>query len=244
MVGLTAEATSPDSLFGKSSSPCICKSEPVQGSANTSPLNPCPHCGSSSLYRDGLRYLADGGCSQRWLCRDCGFRFSEKPLQKNQEWSINTETDIVSKRQICVDNNKETKNLTSATELKTVAGDIKKKTFATTRNIDVISEEARGLITEFMAHLEREGFDDENQYPNTLSHLAKDGANLLDPEDVKTVIAKQKKKNGEPWSDSMKMLACCAYDAFCAMKEIRWSRPPTVRTKPQSMFLMRKTWIC
>src|SRR5208283_4253373 len=40
MVGLTAEATSPDSLFGKSSSPCICKSEPAQGSANANPLNP------------------------------------------------------------------------------------------------------------------------------------------------------------------------------------------------------------
>jgi integrase len=76
-----------------------------------------------------------------------------------------------------------------------------------------------------MAYLERNGFDEENTYPNILMHLAGDGANLLDPEDVKTVIAKQKKKNGEPWTDSMKMLAVCAYDAFCHMRKISWDRP-------------------
>ena len=54
-----------------------------------------------------------------------------------------------------------------------------------------------------MAYLEREGFAAENQYPTSLSHLVKDGANLLDPENVKAIIAQQKKKNGEPWSDSM-----------------------------------------
>lgn len=42
---------------------------------------------------------------------------------------------------------------------------------------------------------------------------------------MKSVIAKQKKKHGEPWTDSMKMLATCAYDAFCQMKGIVWDRP-------------------
>jgi integrase len=93
------------------------------------------------------------------------------------------------------------------------------------KNLDVIPEEARGLITKFMAYLEREGFAAENQYPTTLSHLVKDGANLLDPENVKMVIAQQRKKNGEPWSDSMKMLATCAYDVFCQMQGICWNRP-------------------
>ena len=116
--------------------------------------------------------------------------------------------------------------MATVTETKTVAGDIpQKRPFFATKNIDLISEEARGLITKFMAYLEREGFAEENQYPRTLAHLVKDGANLLDPENVKTVIAKQRKKNGEPWSDSMKMLATCAYDAFCEMQEIHWKRP-------------------
>ena len=37
----------------------------------------CPQCGSDRLYRDGLRYLNDGSTVQRWLCRNCNFRFSE-----------------------------------------------------------------------------------------------------------------------------------------------------------------------
>jgi hypothetical protein len=41
MVGLTAEANSLESSqMSSQSSPCKCKSEPAQGSANTSPLNP------------------------------------------------------------------------------------------------------------------------------------------------------------------------------------------------------------
>ncbi len=39
MAGLTAEAKSPDCIFGTKSSPCTCKSNP-ENSANNSPLNP------------------------------------------------------------------------------------------------------------------------------------------------------------------------------------------------------------
>ena len=43
--------------------------------------------------------------------------------------------------------------MTTATEIKTVAGDKKKPhfPFAVVRNLDLIHEDARGLITEFMA---------------------------------------------------------------------------------------------
>jgi integrase/ribosomal protein L37AE/L43A len=184
--------------------------------AGASPL--CPSCSSSKVWRDGLR-----GEVQRWLCRSCGYRFSEKPLQETSRKSLNTSSALVSRRQICAE---KAKNLGLVAEIKTVAGDIERRhTFAVTRNLDLIPEDARGLVTKFMAYLEREGFAEEIQYPTTLSHLVKDGANLLDPENVKAVIAQQRKKNGEPWSDSMKMLAVCAYDAFCQMQEIRWKKP-------------------
>ena len=210
------------SIFGEVGSKSTGKSDP-QESAGSNPL--CPQCGSKRIYKDGLRYVADGSSVQRYLCRDCGYRFSEKPSKEKPEWSINTSPALRSRRQICA-NNKEAKNLEPQTEIKTVAGDIKRKqTFAVTRNLDLISEEARGLLTKFMAYLEREGFAAEIQYPTTLSHLVKDGANLLDPENVKAVIAKQRKKNGEPWSDSMKMLAVYAYDAFCQMENLVWKRP-------------------
>jgi integrase/ribosomal protein L37AE/L43A len=41
----------------------------------------CPECGSTRLYRDGLRYLKDDSAIQRWLCRDCSRRFSKPALQ-------------------------------------------------------------------------------------------------------------------------------------------------------------------
>ena len=55
-----------------------------------------------------------------------------------------------------------------------------------------LPQDAKGLITKFMAYLEREGYSAGIGYPDTLRHLVKDGANLLDPENVKTVIAQQK----------------------------------------------------
>ncbi|MGD0405473.1 MAG: hypothetical protein ABSB10_02310 [Candidatus Bathyarchaeia archaeon] len=167
----------------------------------------CPQCSSEHLYKDGMRYLSSGETVQRWLCRACGYRFSEKPPQKNQEWSINTQSGLTPIRQICVIQ-KEAKNLDSATEIKTVAGDL-----------DRLPQDARGLITKFMAYLEREGYSEGIGYPATIKHLVKDGANLLDPENVKTIIARQK------WKDSVKMLATYAYDAFCKMQGIQWNMP-------------------
>ena len=190
------------------------KSE-LEVSASVDPL--CPECASKRLYRDGQRYLADGSSVQRWLCRDCAYRFSEKPPQKNSKWLINTSTNLMSRRRICA---KGAKNLTSATETKTVAGDKKKP-----KCLDSLPEISRGLIIEYMAYLERNGYDADIKYPNILTHVVHDGANLLDPENVKMVIAQQKKKNGDPWTDSMKMLATCAYDGFCRMKKISWDRP-------------------
>ena len=55
----------------------------------------CPECGSSRLYKDGLRYLADGESIQRFLCRSCGFRFSDSNKSYN-------ECQTSGKRQICV----------------------------------------------------------------------------------------------------------------------------------------------
>jgi hypothetical protein len=98
--------------------------------------------------------------------------------------------------------------LDPTTEIKTVAGDL-----------DRLPQDARGLIIKFMAYLEREGYSEGIGYPATIKHLVKDGANLLDPENVKTKIAQHK------WKDSVKMLATYAYDAFCKMEGIQWSMP-------------------
>jgi hypothetical protein len=75
-----------------------------------------------------------------------------------------------------------------------------------------------------MAYLEREGYYKETSYFDLISSIASDGANLLDPEDVKAKIAKHKyndkREKEHPWKDSVKMLSCYAYDLFCKMEGI------------------------
>ena len=48
----------------------------------------CPECGSNRLYRDGIRYLKDSSTVQRWLCRNCGFRFSDTTSKLNVKVNI------------------------------------------------------------------------------------------------------------------------------------------------------------
>jgi len=47
----------------------------------SSKLQPCcPECSGKRVWKDGFRYTKHGDI-QRWLCRDCGLRFSESTLQ-------------------------------------------------------------------------------------------------------------------------------------------------------------------
>ena len=45
----------------------------------------CPECGSAKTWKDGLRYPRgnEGTLVQRYLCRDCGYRFSEPKVKVN-----------------------------------------------------------------------------------------------------------------------------------------------------------------
>ncbi|MEM3618511.1 MAG: tyrosine-type recombinase/integrase [Candidatus Bathyarchaeia archaeon] len=47
----------------------------------------CPLCGSKRIYKDGLRYTANGPV-QRFLCRFCGYRFSESKVKFNVSGQI------------------------------------------------------------------------------------------------------------------------------------------------------------
>jgi hypothetical protein len=42
----------------------------------------CPECQSQRQYKDGVRKTSFGDV-QRYLCRDCGYRFSEKGVAKS-----------------------------------------------------------------------------------------------------------------------------------------------------------------
>jgi len=174
----------------------------------------CPECGSPRLYRDGLRYLNDSVAVQRWLCRKCGYRFSEKgpeepsgPIKEKSDWSLKGENHTHRDRQVCVALARGAKNLDAA-ETRTVAGT------SLEPNADI-----KGIIAKYLSYLEREGHAKDITYPRILRTLWKRGANLHDPESVKQTIACQ------PWKDGYKLLAVYAYDAFCAMEKMTWQKP-------------------
>jgi integrase len=226
VAGFHKETYAPDSLpiLGKAGSIKNWKLDQGQGSTGTSP--PCPECGSSRLYKDGLRYLWDGNAVQRWLCRNCGYRFSEKasqgpsqPSQKTSQQSQHVSTlstqslkgklDILYNRRVC-DLAEESKNLA---EVETR----KEKPMREGTKLD--PESMKGLLIRYMAWLEKEGYDENSSYPKLMKMLVNRGANLLDPENVKSLIARQ------PWKDSVKALAVQAYNIMAKMLNIQWAPP-------------------
>ena len=217
MAGLTQQATAANRILGAEAGPNSGKSGRTSRSAGASPL--CPECGSQKLFKDGLRYLWDGNAVQRWLCRNCGYRFSEKgpqgssqPPQKTSDMSqhvsiIDTQSlrgklDILYNRRVR-DSAKEAKNLAAA-ELKTVAG-------------ERTSQDVKGALVTFGVKRLTKGIGEETitNQKNILKRLERIGANLLDPLSVWHVIDKAKKLNGEPWSNGTKAIAANAYTQFC-----------------------------
>lgn len=217
----------------------------------------CPECGSERLYKDGLRYRANGKPVQRWLCRNCGYRFSESnvkvnvssklaktlnsgsnllnrsignrdfsfqerfndlPFSKSEDVrshkltvigkQLNTFPSYNSKRQVG-DLDKELKNLIATEQKQTVAGDLQKA-------------EAKGKIVEFMWQLKRDGYSNAaiEHYGKFLKSLLKKGADLMNPESVKDVIATQ-----DGWGNNTKCLVVAAYNSFASFNEIHWKPP-------------------
>jgi integrase len=80
-------------------------------------------------------------------------------------------------------------------------------------------ETMKGLLIRYMAWLEKEGYDENSSYPKLMKMLVNRGANLLDPENVKSLIARQ------PWKDSVKALAVQAYNIMAKMLNIQWAPP-------------------
>ncbi len=184
-------------------------------SAEDAGVNPqCPSCGSVKTWRDGQRWNDEKTARvQRYLCRTCGFRFSEQPL--------NTQRDIQGSAKYAFEGREtvtEAKNLEPVQKQKGkifCAGDA--------RNL---TADTKGLLTQFYAYLEKEAYSVESDYVDKLKHLAVLGANLRDPEHVKALISQLKrKKDGEKYKNGTKLFYCYAYDAFLKMLKIPWDMP-------------------
>jgi integrase len=78
----------------------------------------------------------------------------------------------------------------------------------------------KGKIVEYAFWLQKQGIVSAKNRVAMIKRLADLGANLLDPESVKAVIAKQ-----QTWSSSYKMLVTYAYEGFLKMLGMTWQRP-------------------
>jgi integrase/rubredoxin len=175
--------------------------------------NACPECGSTKLYRDGQRYLGDGSSVQRWLCRECGYRFSEsngKPFKQNKYLFKNAEQDgcegpIASRAKSAV------MAATALTEpITTMAmamGDAQ--------------QDVKGRMVKFLWQLAKDGTkpNTAKMYEYILLNLVSHGALLDDPETVKEAIARQN------WNDKTKALGVSAYSKYLDVMGGTWKKP-------------------
>lgn len=177
----------------------------------------CPQCGSARLYKDGLRYLADQAPAQRWLCRDCSYRFTE-PSQNRSDTSqhvptvhtqsLNRATALGYSRQVC-DLAEESKNLI-ATESKTVAGEE-----------SITREVARGKIVQFVWQMQKNNYREATikTYSTALERLVQRGCSLMEPESVKEALAKMK------CSEAYRYIIAAAYSLFLKEQGLTWKPP-------------------
>jgi integrase len=155
----------------------------------------CPECHSKKVWKDGLRET-NSRFAQRFICRDCGFRFSEKS---------NIASATNRKRQLSAIL-REAKKLDTATETKTVAGE---------ENPDV-----KGKLVQFAFYMQREGMANSTvlSFGRAIMRLAKI-ANLNEPESVKEALAKLN------IAENTKVSYCVAYSALLRFLGKTWKMP-------------------
>jgi integrase len=79
---------------------------------------------------------------------------------------------------------------------------------------------SQGKVGGICLVLQKEGYGSSKNRFSMVKRLADLGANLEDPESVKSLIAK-----GQGWTDSYKMLLTYAYESYLRMEGRDWQRP-------------------
>jgi integrase len=164
----------------------------------------CPQCNSTRAWKDGLRYNGNA-VIQRWLCRDCGYRFSD-PIQSDKKENQHT-----LRYQVCVADGA-TKNLD------TIETRTQEKAAGATNDTQLFN---------YAWELKKQGLKESSiqTYTRYLSALKRRGANLLDPESVKDAIAHQE------WNENTRSIAVKAYSKFLEFAGGKWTPPKTTHSR-------------
>ena len=189
------------------------------------PQPKCPECRSRRLFKDGLRYLKGSGTVQRWLCRDCGYRFSDPNQKKNcnrsdvsqhgdriQRLNLKTVDTLTYSCQVSARRQSGAKNL-----VKVVTRQGKAQREGTAQRAD-----SKGKIIEFLWRLKKQGLSEATikTYKNALETLVKNGSDLRDPESVKEALARC-----QGLSNATKHIVIAAYSKFLEIQGGSWKPP-------------------
>jgi len=149
----------------------------------------CPECGSQRVWKDGLRYTGEG-LTQRWLCQNCGYRFS------NPTKTSKTNRRITEDCRVCVPGSTPgSKNTAKAVQ---ALKELERELAAGTR--EPTKTNVKSLLFNFAWWMKKQGFAESTieSRVKLLKILAKRGADLQDPESVKTSYLQMLGKSWNP----------------------------------------------
>jgi integrase len=200
-------------IFGNISS----RDASVAAAGANSQIPTCPKCGDTpqKVWRAGTYTSLLGDVVQRWLCRQCGLRFSD-PVnivaakeRIQQEFAfegkiLKSMEALSDSCQICV------------TEAKNLVAEQQQNSVLRKGALDI-----NALLAKFEWYLQKEGYRTSTIASRTrlLKILWRRGADFYDPESVKSIIAKQ------TWCEGRKGNAVDAYSSYLAMEGGTWNRP-------------------
>jgi integrase/predicted RNA-binding Zn-ribbon protein involved in translation (DUF1610 family) len=207
-------------MFGKAGSSNTGKSGSSESAGSS---HPCPQCGSTKLWRNGQRVTPFGTIIQRWLCRKCGYLFSDSEQLK----AYKKEVETIERRL--------TKPIRSDKEKVTTCQICAAETaFGGAKNLDpeqvsigkapenVIDN--KGKLLQFAWTMQQQGYASDTIRCNSscLRALIARGANLADPETAKTALAREQK-----WSPNRRRNVINAYTLFLKFQGLTWEKPRT-----------------
>ncbi|MEM0017727.1 MAG: site-specific integrase [Candidatus Korarchaeum sp.] len=177
----------------------------------------CPRCGSLLTWRAGS-YEYRGSRVQRYLCRECYYRFSEPRDNFIDNRSLGS---MPPKGGI------EMEGENTHNALLQKRGDDR---------LEKLIAKLEPPIKEFVIHLLKNGYSTYTIviYAQAMKSLQNTCPNLFDPESVKEAIAKR-----QDWGESWRRTVINAYDLFLKMHKHNWEKPK-VRVKEKLPMIPRE----
>jgi integrase len=175
----------------------------------------CPRCGSTSLYRDGIRYSGEGEV-QRFLCRTCFYRFIPESSKRQRTHYNGREY---------ADLERDLENSLGAVKL------LKQKNREMTIGHLGATKESTAFM-DFEEHLKAQGYSESTVKAcrHYLNLFKRKGIDATKPEEIKGFIAKQN------WNNHSKASAVVFYGLFAKAMHISWD-PPKYRYEQKIPFI-------